>query len=124
MLKTACIRKIPFMDSDALQNLLLGQGAIRPMYYIGEEWAGDLINNISIKQSIENMLYEDWSPRLLYFGNEITYFEGLQHIGAPERCVLVNKNLEWKEIEQCSTRLKERRDGLDRKNDSMSMNGE
>lgn len=31
-------------------------------------------------------------------------------------------SLEWKEIEQCATRLKERRDGLDRKNDSMSLN--
>lgn len=33
-------------------------------------------------------------------------------------------SLEWKEIEQCSILLNKRRDRLDRKNDSMTMNGE
>ena len=92
MLKTEYIRYIKFMKSDELQNILLKQGAIRPMYYIGEDWADILIENISIKQAIENFLYGDWSPGLLYFGNGIAYYEGLQHIGAPRRCILVHKS--------------------------------
>lgn len=79
------------MKPDELENTLIIQGAHRPQYYIGEDWADILTDNISMKQAIENVLYGDWSPGLLYFGDGIAYFEGLQHVGAPERCILVRK---------------------------------
>lgn len=91
MLNPKCIRNIKFMDSDALESALVMRGANQPKYYIGEDWADILSDNISLKQAIENVLYGDWAPGLLYFGNGIAYFEGLQHIGAPERCILVKR---------------------------------
>lgn len=91
MLNPKCIKNIKFMEPDELENTLIIQGAHQPQYYIGEDWADILTNNISMKQVIENVLYGDWSPGLLYFGDGIAYFEGLQHVGAPERCILVRR---------------------------------
>lgn len=30
------------------------------------------------------------NPYLLYFGDELGYFEGMQEVGVPERCILIS----------------------------------
>ena len=35
-------------------------------------------------------MQQETNPYLLYYGNGLGYFEGMQEVGAPERCILIS----------------------------------
>lgn len=87
-----------YLSPDDLAEKLEALGAQKTIYMIAFDEMYEL-EDCSVLEGIERQ----WdNPYLLYYGNGLGYFEGMQEDGAPERCILISierqKHLKDKKI--------------------------
>ena len=87
-----------YLSPEDLAKKLEDLGAQKTIYMIAFDEMYEL-EDCSVLEGIERQ----WdNPYLLYYGNGLGYFEGMQEDGAPERCILISverqKHLKNKKI--------------------------
>lgn len=87
-----------YLSPEDLAEKLETLGAQKTIYMIAFDEMYEL-EDCSVLEGIERQ----WdNPYLLYYGNGLGYFEGMQEDGAPERCILISverqKHLKNKKI--------------------------
>jgi len=87
-----------YLPPKNLAEKLEALGAQKTIYMIAFDEMYEL-EDCSVLEGIERQ----WdNPYLLYYGNGLGYFEGMQEDGAPERCILISverqKHLKNKKI--------------------------
>jgi len=75
-----------YLSPEDLAEKLEDLGAQKTIYMIAFDEMYEL-EDCSVLEGIERQ----WdNPYLLYYGNGLGYFEGMQEDGAPERCILIS----------------------------------
>lgn len=87
-----CIHKVSYSSAEELIEECKKRGASMKPYIFRLDYIGSLPQDISIPHAIEMVMDGWWNPCLLYLGNGVAYFQGMQEKGAPERCILLSKN--------------------------------
>lgn len=77
----------PYLSPKDLAEKLTDLGAQKTIYIISFYEMSEPKENCSVLEGIEQQ-YDN--PYLLYFGDGLGYFEGMQEVGAPERCILIS----------------------------------
>ncbi len=87
-----------YLSPEDLAEKLEALGAQKTIYMIAFDEMYEL-EDCSVLEGIER---QRSNPYLLYYGNGLGYFEGMQEDGAPERCILISverqKHLKNKKI--------------------------
>ncbi len=87
-----------YLSPEDLAEKLEALGAQKTIYMIAFDEMYEL-KDCSVLEGIER---QRSNPYLLYYGNGLGYFEGMQEDGAPERCILISverqKHLKNKKI--------------------------
>ena len=77
----------PYLSPEDLVEKLTDLGAQKTIYVMSFYEMSEPKENCSV---LEGILQQDDNPYLLYYGDGLGYFEGMQEEGAPERCILIS----------------------------------
>ena len=85
LFKKECIDFVDYMSSDQIEKFAFTHTTTKNVYYIGEDYIGEL----SIKQAIDNVNLG--MICIVYFGNGFGFYQGEEEHGNRPRCLLKSK---------------------------------
>lgn len=83
--KKDCLQPVEYMSSDEMERHLFKLSGVRDIYFIGEDYIGEL----SLKEAVKRAGTGEIC--IIYCGNGIGYYQGEQDSGKPPRFMLIQK---------------------------------